>query len=80
MTVMITETNKDFNKWIKRARREMEKEHGCEDKEKINIRKEEKPNCTELVILCILLTFKIKGLSAINKLSKVRINMIKSTD
>ena len=80
MTVMITDTNKDFNKWIKIALRDLEKEHWCEAQEKITILKEEKPNCTELLILCILLKFKIKGLSGLKKLSKVRLNMIKSTD
>lgn len=48
MTVMITDTNKDFNKWIKIALRDLEKEHWCEAQEKITILKEEKPNCTEL--------------------------------
>lgn len=80
MTVMITDTNKDFNKWIKIALRDLEKEHWCEAQEKITILKEEKPNSTELLILCILLKFKIKGLNGLKKLSKVRLNMIKSTD
>lgn len=41
MTVMITDTNKDFNKWIKIALRDLEKEHWCEAQEKITILKEE---------------------------------------
>lgn len=79
MTVMITDTNKDFNKWIKIALRDLEKEHWSEAQEKISILKEENPNSTELLILCILLQFKIKGLGGLKKLSKVRLNMIKST-
>ena len=55
MTVMITDTNKDFNKWIKIALRDLEKEHWSEAQEKISILKEENPNSTELLILCILL-------------------------
>ena len=71
MTVMITDTNKDFNKWIKIALRDLEKEHWSEAQEKISILKEENPNSTELLILCILLQFKIKGLGGLKKLSKV---------
>ncbi|MBQ8023151.1 MAG: DUF285 domain-containing protein [Succinivibrio sp.] len=80
MTVMITDTNKDFNKWIKIALRDLEKEHWSEAQEKISILKEENPNSTELLVLKLLLQFKIKGLSGLKKLSKVRLNMIKSTE
>ena len=80
MTVMITDTNKDFNKWIKITLRDLEKEHWSEALEKLSILKEGNPDNTELLILSLLLQFKIKGLSGLKKLSKVRLNMIKSTE
>lgn len=78
MTVMNTDINKDFNKWIKITLRDLEKEHWGEALEKIKILKEEKTDSTELLILNLLYQFKIRGLGGLNKLSRVRLNMVKS--